>query len=376
MNRFEIVGKLALAKDSDKRRYFEELRYKKGEKNKQGIPRKNDFIMRNLRLTMKSGENFFNVDIKGSLMGNEDTAIIKSLRKVEDGKYESFEFKYKDKDKFIEELAEFRKCVFVNGDDRHEFVNEYDLAMFVHEELLKEESKDRLYKIVGEIKYSEYTNPKTNKTGVYTNYNINRIYVVDNDTEQTAKGTIDLLITENAIDDSELEQTNSFKVSGYVTQYESKDQPNKGYFQTLDFPLNTDDENKRKMKFNMIQDLLKFDSGELAKIGFKVNLINKVEEVEFDENMLTDEEKMYIELEIMSLSDFKDKYGEGKGGYINKTEVDKISATYKTGAIPVELTINDILGDPEDKSEEVSGKDLELDLSGSLTDDDIEDMFS
>lgn len=376
MSRFEMVGKLALAKDSDKRKCFEEIRYKKGEKNKQGVPRKDDFTMRNLRLTMKSGDNFFNVDVKGNLIGSEDTAIIKSMKKTSEGKYENCEFKYKDREKHVGELAEFKKCVFVNGNERNEFVNEYEFSMFVHNELSKEENQSKLYKIVGDIEYSEYTNPKTNETNIYTNYKVNRIYVVKEDTEQTATATMDMLITENAIDDSELEEKGSFKISGYVPQYLNKEQPNKGYFQILEFPLNIEDETKRRIKFDLIKGLFNFEGSELAKIGFKINLINKIEEVEFDESMLTDEEKMYIELEIMSLNDFKDKYGKGKGGYIKKFEVDKISATYRLGAVPTELTLEQILSDGKQEDLKTTGKDLEVDLDGSLTDDDIDDIFA
>ena len=376
MSRFEMVGKLALAKDNEKRKCFEELRYKKGEKNKDGFPRRDDFTMRTLRLTIKSGEDFFNVDIKGSLIGNEDTAIIKSIKKLPENKYENIEFKYKDREKYIGQLAEFKKCIFVNGDERHEFVNEYEYSMFVHDELSKEENQGKLYKIMGEIEYSEYTNPKTNEKNIYTNYKVNRIYVVKEDTEQTATATIDMLITKDAIDDSELEKNGSFKILGYVPQYLNKNQPNRGYFQMLEYPLNMDDEKKQKMKFNLIKGLFKVEDCELAKIGFKVNLINRMEEVEFDETMMTEEDRMYIEFGIMTLDDFKNKYGNGKGGYIKKFEVDKISATYRNGAVPTMFTLEQILSDGKQEEPEIKEKDVELDLDGSLTDDDIDDLFA
>lgn len=374
--RFEIVGKLGLAKDTDKRKCFEELRYKKGDKNKQGIARKDDFTMRTLRLTLKSNEDFFNVEVKGNLMGTEDSAVIKSMRKTSDNKYETFEFKYRDRDKYIGELAEFKKCVFVDGDSRHEFVNEYDYSMFIHSLLSKEENQNKLYKVVGDIEYSEYTNPKTNETNTYANYEVNRIYVVKEDTLQTATANVDMLINENAIDDTELEETGVFKISGYVTQYLNKDQKNKGYFQILEYPLHEEDEKKRKFKFELIKKLLEVNDCELAKIGFKINLINRMQEVEFDESMLSDEDKMYIAAEIMTLDDFKKEYGNGKGGYIKKFEIDKISATYKGGAVPTEFTLEQILSNGKQEEPKTTGQNVELDLEGGLTDDDIDDMFA
>ena len=130
------------------------------------------------------------------------------------------------------------------------------------------------------------------------------------------------------------------------------------------------------MKFNLIKGLFKVEDCELAKIGFKVNLINRMEEVEFDETMMTEEDRMYIEFGIMTLDDFKNKYGNGKGGYIKKFEVDKISATYRNGAVPTMFTLEQILSDGKQEEPEIKEKDVELDLDGSLTDDDIDDLFA
>ena len=367
--RFEMIGKLDLAKDSDKRKGFEELRYKKGERDKNGKPRKNDFTSRTLRLTMKSNKDFFNLRIKGNLFGDENTAVIKSMKKKPDGTYEGVEFKYKDREKYIGELAEFKKFVFVNGEERHEFATEYDYSMFVHDKLSSDEVKGKTFKIIGEIEYSNYTNPTTNETKTYINYNINRIYVVKDDVDQFATANIDLFINEDAIDDSKVVEEGIFTVSGYVPQYDGKKKSDKGYFQMLEYPLNISEE-KRELKFNKLKGLLDVSDCELAKIGFKVNLINRVEEVDFDISMVTDEEKELLELEIISLSELKDKYGSGKGGHVSKMEIEGITKTYTLGCIPTTITLSELLSDREEKQE----KEPELNLEGSLTDDELDDM--
>lgn len=374
-NKFEIIGKLNLAKDNDKRKCFEELRFKKGEKNKQGFTRKDDFVMRNLRLTIKSNEDFFNVDIKGSLFGNENTAKIKSMIKVGDNNYEEIEFKYKDREKYVHDLAEFKKCVFVEGDEREEFIDRFDFSLFVHEYLSREENSDKLVKIVGDIEYSEYTKPGTDDAKVYTNYNINRIYVVKDGTEQSATGTIEMFINENAIDDSLLEDEGVFKISGYASQYVNKNQPNRGFFQVLDYPLDKDDE-KFKVRCDVINKLFTVEDCELAKIGVKVKLINRVEEVDFDESMLDDEDRLLLECGIITISDLQKQYGRGKGGYINKTEITNINATYRKGCVPTELTLQQILDDGMEKKPETTGKDIELDLENGLSDEDLDDLFA
>lgn len=367
--RFEMVGKLDLAKDSEKRKGFEELRYKKGETDKSGQIRKNDFISRTLRLTIKSNEDFFNLRIKGNLFGDENTALIKTMKKKLDGTYEGIEFKYSDREKYIGELAEFKKFVFIHGDERHEFATEYDYSMFVYSKLSNNELKDKTFKIVGEIEYSDYTNPITNETKTYTNYNINRIYVVKDDEKQFATANIELFINEDSIDDSRVIEDGIFTVSGYVPQYDGKKKSDKGYFQILEYPLNIS-EDKRKLKFNTLKELLNVGDCELGKIGFKVNLINRVEEVDFNASMLTDTEKDLLDLEIISLSELKNKYGSGKGGYISKMEIEGITKTYTLGCIPTTITLAELLSNCEESQE----KEYELNLEDSLTDDELDDM--
>ena len=153
------------------------------------------------------------------------------------------------------------------------------------------ELDDKVVKVVGDIVYSDYTNPNTGETKTYTNYEANRIYVVKDDAPRVATSNMTLLIGEDAISDDELEETGVFKVSGYETVYVSREQPNKGVFKVLEYPLGIDDKEKMHKKFEIIKRLLRVEDCELAKIGFKVNLINRTEEVEFDESMLTDEEK-------------------------------------------------------------------------------------
>ena len=365
--RFEMIGKLDLAKDSDKRKGFEELRYKKGEKDKNGQPRKSDFISRTLRLTMKSNEDFFNLRIKGNLFGDENTAIIKSSKKMPDGKYELVEFKYKDREKYTNDLAEFKKFVFVNGEERHEFATEYEYSMFIHNLLSSGEVKDKIFKVVGEIEYSDYTDPNTKVTKTYMNYNITRIYIVNYETEETSTANVDIYINEGSVDDSNLSE-GLFKINGYIPQYDRKKKGDKGYFQVLEYPLNVE-ENKIQTKFNFIKKLLEVQDCELAKIGFKVNLINRVEEVEFDESMLSDEDRLGLELEVYTLSDFKDKYGNGKGGYVSKMEVSNVNSLYKKGCIPTQVVLSELLSDGEKEE-----KEPELNLEGSLTDNELDDM--
>ena len=279
MSKFEMVGKLSLIKDTDKRKCFENIVFKAGERKKDGTKRKDDFIMRKLRMSIKCEKDNFNVDINGNLFGSESSAVVKVQKKKPEGGYEPITFKYKDREKHVGEVAEFNKYVFVNKEERHEFVTQYDYAKFMYDLLQSGELDDKVVKVVGDIVYSDYTNPNTGETKTYTNYEANRIYVVKDDSPRVATSNMTLLIGEDAISDDELEETGVFKVSGYETMYVSREQPNKGVFKVLEYPLGIDDKEKMHKKFEIIKRLLRVEDCELAKIGFKVNLINRTEEV-------------------------------------------------------------------------------------------------
>ena len=181
MSKFEMVGKLSLIKDTDKRKCFENIVFKAGERKKDGTKRKDDFIMRKLRMSIKCEKDNFNIDINGILFGSESSAVVKVQKKKPEGGYEPITFKYKDREKHVGEVAEFNKYVFVNKEERHEFVTQYDYAKFMYDLLQSGELDDKVVKVVGDIVYSDYTNPNTGETKTYTNYEANRIYIVKDD---------------------------------------------------------------------------------------------------------------------------------------------------------------------------------------------------
>lgn len=338
-SRFTIIGKLEVAKNNDRHKGFEDKLTDKGG------------VVRTLRLGCKSNENFFNLQIKGFLNSavknddklNVDESIIYSLTKKDD-KYESVKFKYKDKDKYMNDIAEFKKFVFVNDNKRFEFCNQFDYSELVYSELTSGKFDGAKFRIVGEIEYTEYTNPKTHETKVYTNYNVDRIYVVSDDTEETATANMEIYITEECIDDSRLDEENLFILNGYIPQYDNKKKGDIGFYKQFEYPLNAEGE-KAKLKYDLIKKILidNFDDNELCKIGFKVELINKREEVPFDEDKLSDDEKQLVKFGLMTIEDLKEQYGAGMGKMQEKLSVMTISKGYSLGAKPTELTIAELM---------------------------------
>lgn len=375
MNNFVIIGKLNLSEGGNKPAFSDFLTDKGG-------------CIRTLKLNMKSGKDFFNAQIKGFLNdvkkksdGTLDlsNSTIYSLVKSEDGKYSTVQFKHKDSDKYIDDLAEFKKYIFVDGEERMEFTNEFDYAMAVHSILKSDAYKDKKFKVQGNIEYSSYTNPKTKEEKIYTNYNVQRIYVINDEAEEKATCTLDVYMTADCIDDTDMEETGSFKLMCYVPQYMSKKKGEFGYYQVLDYPLNID-KDKQFKKFNALQKLLtsNFEDNELCKMGFKCNLINRIKEVDFDiKTMITDEERELLEFKIITESELEAKYGKGQGGRETKMEVEGITRGYTTGAIPVPLTLSQLLskGDEELKENKILTSDENDDLDLFSNDDDEDELF-
>lgn len=376
MTRFTMIGKLSIAGDRPNKPAFSDKLLDSG------------CNIRELNLQMKCDKDNFNLQIKSFMSNakknsdgsiNVDNSIIYSLIKSEDGKYSTVQFKHKDSDKYIDNLAEFKKYVFVDGDDRLECSNTFDYATAVYTTLKSDAYKDKVFRVDGEIEYSNYKNPKTGIENTYTNYNVERIYLVNDDTEQKATCTLDVYMTADCIDDTDIEETGSFKLMCYIPQYMSKKKGEFGYYQVLDYPLNID-KDKQSKKFNALQKLLtsNFEDNELCKMGFKCNLINRIKEVDFDiETMISDEEKELLEFGIITESELEAKYGKGQGGRETKMEVEGITRGYTAGAIPVPLTLSQLLnkGDEELKENKILTSDENDDLDLFSNDDDEDELF-
>ena len=367
--KFSIVGNLSVAKDSDKHRAFEDKLTDKGG------------VFRSLKLNMKSDKDFFSPQIKGFLNSakktdgaiNVNDSDIYSLEQDSEGKYNSVKFKYKDKEKHMKNIAEFKKMVFVNDNERYEFCNEFDYSEFVYNELTSGKFDNAKFRVIGEIEYTSWFNEKTNQEQTFTNYSVNRIYVVPDDTEEEATANIEMYITEDCINEDRLEEENLLVVNGYIPQYDGKKKADIGFYKSIEYPLNAEGELAQR-KLKVIKKLLldNFDENQLCKIGFKVDLINRREQLEFDESMLSDDEKEMVELGLMDMKDLEAQYGMGMGSRIEKISVSGIGKGYSKGAIPVvELTIEQLM---KKADEEKPKQEINVDLDEN-SDDDL-DIFA
>lgn len=369
---FVMIGKLSIAPDRENRKAFSDKLLDSG------------CNIRQLNLNMECDKDNFNLQIK-SFMNNvkrtsdgtlnvNDSTIYTILDN--DGKFESTNFKYKDSDKYIDNLAEFKKYIFVDeNEERVECSNEFDYSMAVHSILKSDAYKDKKFKVQGNIEYSSYTNPKTHEEKIYTNYNVQRIYVINDEAEEKALANVEFYITEDCLDDSRLEEGNLLVINGYIPEYNSKKKADIGFYQSFEYPLGEDSEKAKKMAKLINKMLLdNFDDNELCKMGYRVRLINRREEVLFNEDMLSDEEKELVKYGLMDIEDLKQQYGAGMGSMQRRMEISSIGRGYSKGAIPVPLTLNELLSKGDEPKKELVDEDGDLDIL-SDGDDDEDELF-
>lgn len=369
---FVMIGKLSIAPDRENRKAFSDKLLDSG------------CNIRQLNLNMKCDKDNFNLQIK-SFMSNvkrtsdgtlnvNDSTIYTILDN--DGKFESTNFKYKDREKYEDRIANFRKLVFVDeNEERVECSNEFDYSMAVHSILKSDAYKDKKFKVQGNIEYSSYTNPKTHEEKIYTNYNVQRIYVINDEAEEKALANVEFYITEDCLDDSRLEEENLLVINGYIPEYNSKKKADIGFYQSFEYPLGEDSEKAKKMAKLIDKMLLdNFDDNELCKMGYRVRLINRREEVPFNEDMLSDEEKELVKYGLMDIEDLKQQYGAGMGSMQRRMEISSIGRGYSKGAIPVPLTLNELLSKGNEPKPELLDEDGDLDIL-SDDDDDEDELF-
>lgn len=339
MSSFEMIGKLSLIKGSEKFPCYEEKKI--GDNG----------VIKVVRMDMKANGNSHNVKIEGAFWGED--SLVYTMKKVSDNKYENIKFPYKEREKHIDDVAEFKKYVFVNGEDRMEFVTQQELAEFVHNELQKEEYKGKRFIIKGDIESSEYKNK------VYNDFNITRMYVVNDDIkegeeklEDKSEGQLDFYITEGCLDDETFDETRKMFINGFIGKYDSKKKADVGIRNTIEVHIPEEKKNADKLVARIRENLETENEDHVYKLGVKVELISKSESVEFDLSMATDEEREDLELELITIEDLKAQYGCGKGSFEKKFLFKGWARGYSKGAIEQQLTLAELIAKEAPKQEE------------------------
>lgn len=358
---FEMIGKLNLSKGSEKFPTYDVR--KVGDTGE----------VHTLRMVVKADGNTHNVQINGLFWG-EDSKIY-TMEKTEDNKGKTLDFMYKDRDKYMDRIVEYKKFVFVDGETRHEFITERDFALFVKDELPKRNENDR-YIVKGNVEFTQY------KGKTYYDFNINRIYVVHDESRDEplldkSEGTLDLYIAEGCVDDGQFEETRKMFIKCYATKYDNKKKGVVGIPTNIEVFIPKEKKNGSKL-VDKIKENLAYkieDDEKVCKVNLKVDLINKSEKVEFNVEMCTEEERENLEMGLIDIEDLKAEYGCGKGAFEKKFVFKGFGRGYLKGAMPQDLLLTDLLAFGEKKKDEDDDTEYQIDSDDTDADED-DDMFN
>lgn len=286
-------------------------------------------------------------------------------------------------DRFDEDVVKnVGKLNVINDGERHAFITSWDFIEYVKDN--KEKFEGTKVRITGQINKNIY------KGVVKDRFQIGNIYFVDEETKPGLTITEELLYTKDSIDLGDWKSEKKIFINGYVETYIDKENGNKLVPRQLVFDCSKIDFEKENhvkiLKYKLKQMGLKLDGTSVVnvlkenktyKLIFICNYVNGNEIVEFDESMLTENQRDSIAIGLKTIDDFRPKgsmYGERitlckikdfdlTGDYSDGYVDAKISPTELMDMVyfaQIEESVDDIL-DKEDNTKGMSNVDEEDD---------------
>ena len=267
------------------------------------------------------------------------------------------------------------------GEDRYEFITPWDFIEFVKEHKAELEGKNVC--VTGRINKNVYNGTISDR------FQINNLYVVDDDTKHSLTVTEEIFFNKDSIDTADWKEEKKVSLNGWVEAYDSDSKENKLFPRQLVLDCTKIDfENEKHIKllqYKLKQMGLKYDDGKIVnnlkakkiyKLIFVENYVNGSEEIPFDESCLTDNQRESIELGIKTLDDFKPKGSIfGNRVILFKIKDFDLTGDYSDGYVDAEFTEDEfeekifIAPVTEESAEDVLDK--ETKTSDSTDDDDL-----
>lgn len=286
-------------------------------------------------------------------------------------KKRNHEFK-KEEDKTQEDfdkVVEYTKQIKEMATNRHEFAHMKDVIKFLEDN--KELLDNKKVRVRGDVKTNYYNGSTTLK------YVPSEIELVDEAFENQMRATTDFFFEKGCIEDDK--KAKKVIVNGYICERIKKKDTLMPFNLVIDYGK-LDLENEQHVG------LLEFmkgtfdvkDKKQIHKIGLFLSIFSGRESAEFNEDMLTPQQKLNIKFGLATMEDYMPKgnvYGE------RTSEIKMISADYKTykdGAVEVfpikELC--DYLVVEKEKSDSANTTQEEALSKDVNTEEDIMKLFS
>lgn len=340
-NTFELVSKMIINKESEKFKPYKVTYFDKS-----------GWVIKELTFNAVAGVNRHMLKLKGGHFkdGHGQIFTLSKGGKSANGekiKNEKLQIPWKDrfKPEVIENVAEFKKFVIdleeygnrfklekevekldekgltseeliesgmvdaraelaISKDKRREFIDETDFAEYLNEIIPTDKVQDKLFKIKGEILYTEYQGK------YYKKLVPNRIYLAEKDAVPSSTGQITIFFNKNSLDDSLLKKTNKYYVNGFIRNYDNdqKKEISAPVTLVIDMSKNDSDEKIKKINTLMVNQFTVKDKS-WKELGVKVSLLDGSQKMEITEDMLSDFQKELLELEAITLDEIRKEIG-------------------------------------------------------------------
>ena len=231
---------------------------------------------------------------------------------------------------------------------RKEFIHESDFIDYLIKVLDSEKSKDMIFRINGAAEYS-YGNKKDM---FYRNFVPQKIFRVQDDTEQCCSGSMKLYFGEDAFDDSFADETGDYIVNAFVNYYDQSIKENT--FAPISVKISKD----HKMANGFKKRFSKAEGEEIKELGVTVDFINGAPTVDITEDMLSDEQREAIEDSMITFEELKAELGGSAfGERVTEIRLTGLMKGYSSGVQDTMYSIEDLRKRPikeEPKNEEVT----------------------
>ena len=264
----------------------------------------------------KNGDKYMSVNIavastKANRLMTECFGMISDEIKTMDTDNNKISIDWDDRNDpdVISKVANYKKHIVDLGDNRKEFISDYDFVKYIEENL--DELKDGKYMITGNSNINEYNGKISQR------FQIQNIYKVEDDAKNQLKITMDFYYMSSEVDITDWKEEKKIRISGYTTAWIPSEKKN--MFVTQDVVMDCskiNEDNPKHIKllqYKLKQLGLSYEDGKIKNnlkknkvynLPIICNYFNGSEEVAFDESMLNDNQKMAIELGLKTLESF------------------------------------------------------------------------
>lgn len=362
-NTFSMVGKITRRKENA----FVEKTFDSG------------WLINELNLTMTCGDNVQFLRASGGMWDEKhaNKNSVMTYKRNENGKDEAITVKWEDRTNpdivatianyrtytVDTEIAQDRKNAEESKDaaaieaskKKHKiFITAIDFVKWLDKVTSNEKTKDWVWKVTGEVEYSY------SKGIWYKNFVPRRVYHVDPATEPQCIGTIKTFFSEDCIDN---EDENDILFNVFTQYYDQ--QCKKNCFTPM--PLVIAKDHPKAKGFQKL--FGKAEGDEVRELGVNVIYVNGAQKVEITEDMLSDEQKELLEMNMITMDDIRREIGDTVyGDKKTETRVDGIARGYTGGSKETIFVANDLTQLPtkdepkDDEPEDVFPEDEDDDI--------------